>query len=53
MTEANCPKQICVNIDAITENGGTIICLPNKIVIEGSAEDGKEVTGFNEIDSAV
>lgn len=51
MIEANCPKQICVNTDVITENGGTIVCLPNKIVIEGNDDNGNEVTGFYEIDS--
>lgn len=41
MTEANCPDQLCIHQRAIDENGGTIICLPNRIVIEG--EKGSEV----------
>ncbi len=34
MTEADCPDQICVNHSRIYENGQTIVCLPNKVVIE-------------------
>lgn len=35
MTEANCPDQLCIRQRAIDESGGSIICLPNRIVIEG------------------
>lgn len=41
MTEANCPDQLCIHQRAVGENGGTIICLPNRIVIE--SEKGGEV----------
>lgn len=41
MTEANCPDQLCVHQRAVDEHGGTIICLPNRVVIEG--EKGGEV----------
>lgn len=34
MSEANCPDQICVHSKAIDAHGGTIICLPNHIIIE-------------------
>ncbi len=34
MTFATCPDQLCVEQHAIDERGGTIVCLPNKIVIE-------------------
>lgn len=34
MIEADCPDQICVNMDPISAEGETIICLPNKIVAE-------------------
>ncbi|MCD7868945.1 MAG: NusG domain II-containing protein [Clostridiales bacterium] len=35
MIQADCPDQLCMHQDAIDERGGTIICLPNKVVIEG------------------
>lgn len=35
MTKANCPDHLCMKQNAITEKGGSIICLPNKIIIEG------------------
>ena len=46
MTEADCPDQICVNHLAISRDGESIICLPNKVVIAIEAGDTR-----NEIDS--
>lgn len=34
MKEANCPDQICVRHKAISKNKESIICLPNKVIIE-------------------
>ena len=34
MTEANCPDQICVDHISISKNKETIICLPNKVIVE-------------------
>lgn len=34
ITSASCPDQICVNHKAIRHSGETIICLPNKVIIE-------------------
>lgn len=33
MTEADCPDLICVHTAAIDARGGTIVCLPNKVVL--------------------
>ncbi|MDO5390928.1 MAG: NusG domain II-containing protein [Eubacteriales bacterium] len=35
MIEADCPDHLCMKQKAITNAGGTIVCLPNKVVIEG------------------
>ena len=35
MIWADCPDHLCMNQHAIGKNGGTIVCLPNKVVIEG------------------
>ena len=35
MVSATCPDHLCMKQRAIDEKGGTIVCLPNKIVIEG------------------
>ena len=40
MPEASCPDQICVHQKAISRNGESIICLPNKIVLK--IVDGEE-----------
>lgn len=34
MQEADCPNQICVHHTPISHRGETIVCLPNRIVIE-------------------
>lgn len=34
MTEADCPDQICVKHRPISKNGETIVCLPNKVIVE-------------------
>lgn len=34
MTEADCPDQLCIHQKAISRQGETIVCLPNKIVVE-------------------
>ena len=47
MTEANCPDLLCVHQKAISHQGETIVCLPNKIVV--SVAGGEE----SEIDTVV
>lgn len=49
MVKANCPKQLCISQKAIDESGGSIICLPNKIVINGVEEENV----ISSIDSVV
>ena len=36
MISATCPDHLCMKQKEINEKGGTIVCLPNKVVIEGS-----------------
>lgn len=38
MSWADCPDQICVRTAKITEEGQTIVCLPNRIVLEVISE---------------
>lgn len=47
MTDASCPDGICVNHRAISKRGQSIVCLPNKVVVE--IENGEE----SEIDFVV
>ena len=35
MIEDTCPDHYCMKQKAVDEHGGSIICLPNKVVIEG------------------
>jgi hypothetical protein len=37
MLEADCPDGLCMKMGKINRNGQSIICLPNKIVIEISS----------------
>lgn len=39
MTEADCPDKLCVNQKSISSAGETIVCLPNKIVVEVISSD--------------
>lgn len=40
MTKADCPDHLCINQSKIDAGGGTIVCLPNRVVLEiTKAED--------------
>lgn len=34
MQEADCPNQICVHHSPISHKGETIVCLPNRVIVE-------------------
>lgn len=34
MVEADCPDQICVEHKAVSKNKESIVCLPNKVIVE-------------------
>jgi len=38
MTEANCPDHLCMKQPAVGSAGGYIVCLPNKVVIQGEGD---------------
>lgn len=42
VTEASCPDQICVNHNRIRYSGESVVCLPNKLIveIEGGEDNG-------------
>ena len=42
MTDANCPDHLCMKQKAVDSTGGTIVCLPNKVVIEGEKGESSE-----------
>lgn len=46
MVEADCPDKLCVHQKAISKNHETIVCLPNKVVVEIT---GSEESGFDTI----
>ena len=46
MIETDCPDHLCMKQPAVGSSGGTIVCLPNKVVIEG------EKTADSETDSS-
>lgn len=52
MIEANCPDQLCVRQKAVGALGGTIVCLPNKVVIEAVQMNGT-ISGNGEVDAVV
>ncbi len=34
MKDANCKNQVCVNTGEISKKGESIVCLPNKVIVE-------------------
>lgn len=42
ISEANCRDQICVKTQAITQNGGIIVCLPHKVTVEIFSENTED-----------
>ena len=52
MTEADCPDHLCMKQKAVDSTGGTIVCLPNKVVSEGEKGDVSE-DDSPEFDTAV
>ncbi|HIY00484.1 MAG TPA: NusG domain II-containing protein [Candidatus Blautia faecipullorum] len=49
MTEASCPEHLCIEQGAIDNRGGTIICLPNKVVIEVVEADRMSENGIDTV----
>lgn len=42
MIEADCPDQLCVHQKAVSMNHESIICLPNKVVVEVESSENSE-----------
>lgn len=48
MIEADCPDHLCMKQKPVGNAGGTIVCLPNKVVIEGEkAASEEDSSGFD------
>lgn len=41
VTEADCPKNLCVGQVAVSAEGGVIACLPHKIVVSAESSRGR------------
>lgn len=42
MSDASCPDHLCMGMGKISRNGQSIICLPNRVVVEIRGTDGDE-----------
>ncbi len=40
MSEADCPDRVCVRSKPIRREGETIVCLPNRVILSITGEDG-------------
>lgn len=49
MTFSNCKNQVCVNSGAISQTKDSIVCLPNKVMIEIKGSDKNEGGGIDVI----
>lgn len=45
MSHAECPDKLCVNQKAISRDGESIICLPNKVVVTVEGGEARELDG--------
>ncbi|RCX13572.1 hypothetical protein DFP94_12019 [Fontibacillus phaseoli] len=45
MIDADCPDKVCLTFGFIERNGGTIVCLPHKLLveIEGASGEGDDL----------
>lgn len=43
MIEANCPDKLCIKQYAINSNLGTIVCLPNRVIVSLDTQDYSDV----------
>jgi len=50
LTDASCPDKLCINMGYISKKGQSIICLPNKVVIEikGDTKEGNNYDTISE-----
>ena len=42
MTEADCPDKLCVHQKPVSKNHESIICLPNKVIVEVDSSANSE-----------
>lgn len=42
MTEADCPDHLCMRQPAVGGAGGYIVCLPNRVVIQGEGDSDSQ-----------
>ena len=42
MTEADCPDKLCVHQKPVSKNHDSIICLPNKVIVEVDSSANSE-----------
>lgn len=42
VTDANCPDHLCVNMKSISKDGETIVCLPNKMIVEIESQSNQQ-----------
>lgn len=45
MIDSSCPDHLCEQQHRISKKGETIICLPNKVVVEVKSEEEPEIDG--------
>lgn len=43
MDDADCPDKLCVNMGKISKSGQSVVCLPHKVVVEISDDQGGDI----------
>lgn len=45
MVDSNCPDHLCEQQHRISKKGETIICLPNKVIVEVQSDEEPDIDG--------
>ncbi|MDD4296658.1 MAG: NusG domain II-containing protein [Ruminiclostridium sp.] len=48
MIEANCPDKLCIHTRPAQKNGQSIVCLPNRVVVEVKSAEKDVIDGVSE-----
>ena len=48
MIEANCPDKLCIHTRPAQKNGQSIVCLPNRVVVEVKSTEKDLIDGVSE-----
>lgn len=43
ITDADCPDKLCENMGKVSKDGQTLVCLPNKVIVQIEGGEGADI----------